>query len=248
MNKFSYKEYKKIISYYLNNLKITKLQNIKPNNKSFFFIRHDVEFSTLRALKMAKIENKELGVRANYFFHVKSNSYNLLSNKNIELVKQIQKLGHKIGLHFNYTGPNNKKYIKLELLTQISILKKYFKEVLIYYTPHRPSTIKSIQKHKGKKFINLYSKEYFTPFTEIKDDYSKPVFLSDSRRSWRYIHPLKLDLKKFRKVQLNFHPDVWSTSGLNNFRNYSNLINDSKKIFKQSLIDETDNLKKVIKL
>ena len=72
-NKFSFNEYKRIISYYLSELKLTKIENISYKTKNFFFIRHDVEFSILRAFDLAKFENEKLNIKTNYFFQIKNN-------------------------------------------------------------------------------------------------------------------------------------------------------------------------------
>ena len=69
-NPFSYKEYILIINKYRNRLK--NICEIDENNP-FAFIRHDVEFSTLRAYQMANIELK-MNVRTNYFFQTISNA------------------------------------------------------------------------------------------------------------------------------------------------------------------------------
>jgi len=245
---FSYNEYKRIISYYLKVLKLTKIENINNKTKEFFFVRHDVEFSVLRAFDLAKFEKEKLNIKTNYFFQIKNNCYNLISNKNIELVNKIQKMGHNVSLHFNYSGIDDQKIIKRELFNQFFLLNKYFKNVKNYFTPHRPNTMKSLMKSDIKGLINLYSKKYFTPFDEIKNDYNKPVYLADSRGKWKYVHPLELNLKKHRKIQLNFHPDLWSKKGLKDKKNYNNLIRENNKIFKQSLLDETDYLKKIVKI
>ena len=96
--------------------------------------------------------------------------------------------------------------------------------------------------------INLYSQDYFTPYDQIKNNYHLPLYLADSRGQWKYIHPLKIDLNKYKKIQLNFHPDLWSKKGLINKNNYYDLIKMNNKIFKQSLLDETDYLKKILKI
>mgnify|MGYP001345405507 CR=1 FL=1 len=73
INKFSFSEYKKIVSYFLAELEITKIENINKRSKKFFFIRHDVEFSVLRAFDLAKFEREKLGIKTNYFFQIKNN-------------------------------------------------------------------------------------------------------------------------------------------------------------------------------
>jgi len=56
-------------------------------------IRHDVDRKPFNALKMAKLEN-ELGIKASYYFRIVKKSY----DENI--IKEIVKLGHKIGYHY----------------------------------------------------------------------------------------------------------------------------------------------------
>ena len=133
-------------------------------------------------------------------------------------------MGHNVGLHFNYSGRNNQKNIKKELLNQFKILNKYFKNIKNYFTPHRPGQMKILQKSEIKGLTNLYTKNYFTPFNDIKKNYNLPLYLADSRGKWKYIHPLNIDLKKHKKIQLNFHPDLWSKKGLINKKNYDDLI------------------------
>ena len=69
----------------------------KPNR--FSLIRHDVEFSPRRALRLAEIDS-DLSVSSTFFFQVRNNAYNILSNENIDILNRIKNLGMDIGLHF----------------------------------------------------------------------------------------------------------------------------------------------------
>ena len=77
-NSFSYKEYISIINKFRSRLK--NIVDIDVSNP-FAFIRHDVEFSPLRAYKMANIELK-MNINTNYYFQTISNAYNVCSIKN----------------------------------------------------------------------------------------------------------------------------------------------------------------------
>ncbi len=68
MNNFSFSEYKKIILYYKKFLKPVFFDEINKDSNNFFIVRHDVEFSTERALELAKIEKKELNIKSSFFF------------------------------------------------------------------------------------------------------------------------------------------------------------------------------------
>lgn len=62
------------------------------------FLRHDVDWSPRRAVRMAEIE-AEHGVTATYFFLVTSPFYNVMNREVRERIEQIDDLGHEIGLH-----------------------------------------------------------------------------------------------------------------------------------------------------
>ena len=95
---FSYNEYKNIINIIKNHLPIVDFSDVNEQTDRFCVLRHDIEFSIDRAYELAKVE-KELGVTSTYTVQVRNNTYNALSEKNINLVKKIKDLGHHIGLH-----------------------------------------------------------------------------------------------------------------------------------------------------
>ena len=66
---------------------------------SFCVLRHDIEFSIDRALEMARIEHEDLNVHSTYTVQLRNNTYNALSQKNIEAIQEIESMGHYIGLH-----------------------------------------------------------------------------------------------------------------------------------------------------
>ena len=97
---FSYNEYKNIIKIVNLHLPILDFADVNGNTSEFCVIRHDIEFSIERAYQLACVEN-ELGVKSTYTVQLRNNTYNALSEKNIDLVKRIHDMGHKIGLHQN---------------------------------------------------------------------------------------------------------------------------------------------------
>ena len=97
---FSYNEYRNLISLIRNYLPIVDFSEVDETTEKFCVLRHDIEFSIDRAYELAKVE-KELGVTSTYTVQVRNNTYNALSEKNIDLIKRIKDLGHHIGLHQN---------------------------------------------------------------------------------------------------------------------------------------------------
>ncbi|MHA1423999.1 MAG: hypothetical protein ACTSSD_18095 [Candidatus Thorarchaeota archaeon] len=65
--------------------------------KANLFIRHDVDISLSRTLKMAAIE-KELGVSSTYFFRMHAERYTF--EQAIPIIKKLSDEGFEIGLHY----------------------------------------------------------------------------------------------------------------------------------------------------
>ena len=60
---------------------------------SFVIIRHDVEYSVERALALSRVE-ESMDFRSHYFFQWTNNSYNILSRKNRDILKEMhERLG-----------------------------------------------------------------------------------------------------------------------------------------------------------
>lgn len=244
MNNFSFEEYKKIIRYYKKFLRPVFFDKVNKYSNNFFIIRHDVEFSTERALELAKIEKKELNIKSSFFFQITNNSYNLFSYENRKIILAIKKMGHKIGLHFNYKGQNSNLKIKKELISQSKIFNKLFKNDYKFFSPHRPSKFPFLLKVKNKNLKNTYSKLFFNDFENAKKNVEKIIYLADSRHEWKYLHPLKLDLTIHKKVHLVFHPDAWSKKGYTKKSNYDLLKSEKLLEFNNTLLTETDYLKR----
>jgi predicted peroxiredoxin len=78
------------------------------NKTKNIFIRHDVDHDPFLALEMAKIE-AELGICSTYYFLTTDTFFakKLWKKKRkeyLEAVKQIQDLGHEVGLHYDFFG------------------------------------------------------------------------------------------------------------------------------------------------
>ena len=98
-NRFSYDEYKEIILLIQEHLPIVSFDDVIDKGlEKYCVIRHDIEYSMDRALKLAQLEN-ELNIKSTYCVQVRNNIYNAVSDKNIEIAKQINDLGHEIALH-----------------------------------------------------------------------------------------------------------------------------------------------------
>lgn len=77
LRSFSYNEYIAILEKYRETI---KSPSDIFSNDFFTLIRHDVEFSVVRAYKMALVE-ANLNISSTYFFQAISNAYNITSQK-----------------------------------------------------------------------------------------------------------------------------------------------------------------------
>ena len=80
---------------------INRFKDLNDNSEGFI-LRHDIDFDLVLAEKMATIEY-ENDIHSTYFILVGCETYNILSSANREILFNILKLGHEIGLHFDPT-------------------------------------------------------------------------------------------------------------------------------------------------
>ena len=238
---FSYNEYKNIISIIKEHLPIVDFKNVSNNTLKFCILRHDIEFSIDRAYKLAKIE-KEIGVSSTYTVQIRNNTYNALSEKNINLIKKIRDLGHHIGLHQNppYMSPEElEKYVSEDIKT----LEKCYGFEVDRFAFHRPKKeyLKAYFELPNK--INCYDRKFFH-FFETKPKELDVLYLADSNHEWKYGYPLDFDFSKINKLQLLTHPFSWSECGGDNYGNFLSLIRERNNELVNSMNTETNTFPK----
>ena len=62
------------------------------------YLRHDVDYSLEMALRLAEV-NAELGIRGTFCVLLRSQIYNLLSDRSLSALEKIAALGQNLGLH-----------------------------------------------------------------------------------------------------------------------------------------------------
>ena len=237
-NQFSYKAYIKILHKYKD--KFCDFANVE-SMKSYVLLRHDVEFSPIRALEIAKIENNE-NISSSFLFQVRSNAYNVLSSINRKIINEIISLGHKVGLHFYVTHleENNWDSLRMELLKQADILNFAINKEIDRFSYHRPPrwVLKNREDHL-KNLINMYGKSYF----ELSEAPQHIKYLADSKHSFPYGNPM--GNYAFNKMQILLHPDEWSNKGYQTKDNFNSLAEEHLDQFKLTLKTETKIYNKV---
>jgi len=235
---FSYNEFKNLIGIVKQNLPIVDYKDVKDNTKKFCVLRHDIEFSIDRAYKLAKIEN-ELGVISTYTVQVRNNTYNALSEKNINLILKIKELGHHIGLHQNPPSSMKLDTLKDYIMRDITILEECYGFEIDRFAFHRPKKEYLNYYVQLDNKINCYDKKFFH-FFENKPESLEILYLADSNHKWKYGYPLDFDFSKINKLQLLTHPFSWSDSGGDNYGNFVTLIRERNDELVNSMNTETN--------
>lgn len=160
-------------------------------------LRHDIDFSVDLAHAMARTE-AELGVRATYFFMLSSNAYNLLSQHNRRLVREIVAMGHVASLHFD---PDIHADVDAGFVEECAAIAPLTGPVSIV-SLHRPGDFLIDNNRALPGARHTYEDRYFR---ELK-------YVSDSGGSFSHGHPLETEaFEAGRSIHLLLHPIWWTT-------------------------------------
>ena len=185
-------------------------------------LRHDIDFDTSRAHECAVIE-RQLGIKAAYFFLLRSKFYNLYAPEDFENVRKIQELGHTISVHFD---PVLYEDFQAGLRKEVSLFMQLFDTPVQIISLHRPNNFFKNLDEPIFGIEHTYQRKYFK---DIK-------YFSDSTGAWRYGHPLESEAFARRKsLHVLSHPVWWMTHAATNkdkLRGYfGRRVNELKKEF-----------------
>ena len=250
MNKFSYIEYRNIITLVKQNLPIMDFSEVNDEVNAFCVLRHDIEFSIDRALEMARIEHDDLGVHSTYTVQLRNNTYNALSQKNIEAIQEIESMGHYIGLHQNPPQMSDDELVDY-ITKDIETLEHYYGFSVDRFAFHRcgsnPGILERYVEVPGK--INCYAKEFFHYFSGDKPEEIRVHYLADSNHDWKYGHPFNIDYWDLpQKMQLLTHPYSWTERGYENISNFTKLIKERNEELLSDMNSETKTFPKELLL
>lgn len=233
---FSFEDYRKI-------LKIIKSTGRQAGYKEalgreqFIIMRHDVEYSVERAYNLAKVE-ESMDFTSAYFFQWTNNSYNILSRKNMDMVKDMHERGHVIGLHYALNGLTDMEQVRRQIVKEMNILSEMFGFEVDTFSVHRPSKDVLRENIKLPGILNAYQDDFFTFAENVTDDTPVAVkYMSDANHIWRYGYPDEKNILSHDKVQILTHPFAWTKNGYDNFENYKTLVTEKTT----EVIDSIDN-------
>jgi len=163
-------------------------------------LRHDIDFSLFGLQNLAELE-ADLGQQAIYLFRPDCHTYNLFSSESMNLIKKIQDLGHKIGLHIDRRAISDVssfdgfvQAVRDRFQTQVGVSMNYV-------SWHRPFEEDLAGPETINKMISLYS----------HSRWNKSSYISDSAGSWDQEKELKLLTLCASNdyFQLLIHPEWW---------------------------------------
>ncbi len=197
-------------------------------DKRYCLMRHDIDTSLKCALEMAQIEH-ELGIKANYFFMLRSPAYNLFSRYAFDVLLKIHEMGHEIGLHFDAAHPainpgNLIDVVESELYTLSTLCNHPIYAVSF----HQPSAEILSGDILVPDKINTYNKK------QMADWY----YTSDSNRIWKEYNAFSVfDSGNYRLIQMLIHPIWWIYSDVRIEDAWNSAILDNFRIMQQQFLD-----------
>jgi peptidoglycan/xylan/chitin deacetylase (PgdA/CDA1 family) len=163
-------------------------------------LRHDVDLSVEAALRMARIE-ADHGVRSAYFFLLTSSLYNVFERPARAQIREIESLGHDVGLHFSTHTYWPKADLPREdeltarVETELSALDTVVEEPLTTVSFHIPPIW--VLDRAFEHVPSTYEPQYF----------SEIGYLADSGQRWRDQPPTARDFPE--TLQVLTHPGLW---------------------------------------
>ena len=233
---FSYSDYKEIINIIKESGRGCNFRQAQERDK-FIIMRHDVEFSVDRAFALSKLE-LSMDFTSTYFFQWTNNSYNILSKKNMDMIKYMHERGHVIGLHFALNGLTDMELVRKKILQEIHVLSEMLGFEITEFSIHRPSADVLRENIVFPGIINAYQDEFFTFSENVTDSTPLHVkYISDAKHRWNYGTPDADTLFNNERVQILTHPYSWTKKGYDNLENFRTLIQERN----EELMDTIDN-------
>jgi hypothetical protein len=165
--------------------------------------RHDIDMSPHRALRLAQIES-ELSLPCHYFVMFGSMFYNAFEPRVSAMLRDIVKLGHGVGLHFDASvyPASNRDQMEQALAQEAGMLASLLGCPLTSFSLHNPTVSATVKledaTHAG--LVNASSPSLVGSFT----------YCSDSNGIWRHrrLHDVLVDPAVSRVYALT-HPEWW---------------------------------------
>jgi hypothetical protein len=200
----------------------------------FFILRHDVDYSTAAALRLARLE-AERGWRATYFLLPNSLYYNLLHPDHARVAATLVELGHEVGLHYDvgfFRAFPRERWEEL-LLEQASLLARLSGAAVDAIAMHQPGLNGPDPFRGWDRFQNAYDDRFFRDM----------AYVSDSCRAWRDAAWEMLGSGRIPpRLQLVLHPVNWSPTDRDRVAIFAGVHHEQRALLDRA---EADLLEKI---
>jgi hypothetical protein len=190
---------------------IKRVCDFADDNK-VILLRHDIDFSLENALELAKLEY-QVGVKSSYYVYLHSELYNALSPKGMEMIRQIHKMGHEIGLHYDS---------RYDVKCEGSLVGFISGDSVRTVTQHFPDATKKIFENYDANDLPL-------------------KYISDSGMNWREGCMCE-NIGKHKKLHINTHAEWWF-GGNDRWQAINNMYQSYESILARNMQQVRDMLK-----
>lgn len=164
-------------------------------------LRHDVDYSPEAALAIGDVE-RSIGARSTFFFLLRSAFYNPLGPGVHRIMRELQSMGHAIGLHHDPTASANggTEAAVVEEARILALICGCEIKTVSFHRP-MPQYLRGPDKLAG--LWNTYGKRFMVDMG----------YCSDSRGVWEHGHPIsQAAVRDGRGLQLLTHPIWWASA------------------------------------
>ena len=200
---FTLDNYRRLIRIAKDNYEFVSFKKFKSASSNNLIVwRHDIDFSTYYALKMAKIDAAE-GIDSTFFINMHSEFYNLFECEDSKNINNIIKLNRNIGLHIDthYYGIRTEKELNRCLKLEKAFIEKNFDTKIYCFSFHiNDKNTMKFEKCSYGGLINVYSSYYK----------KRVEYCSDSNGYWRYKRLEDvLTQSQSHRLQVLTHDALW---------------------------------------
>jgi hypothetical protein len=196
---YTYDRYREFLEEFLD--RGYRFESFEPRPTSnTVILRHDIDWSPNKALTIAEIE-ADLGVSAAFFFLVTSPMYNPLNDRVREVVAEIERLGHRVGLHFDthqyWDAEPDADALRRRVTFEQDVLTDIADRIEPTVAFHNPPDWVLGKSFDG--FVNAYAERFL----------SDMAYVADSNQRWTDDGPWSGDPPEC--VQVLIHPVLWGS-------------------------------------
>lgn len=169
-----------------------------PIHEDTLLLRHDVDWSPRKALRIAELE-ADNGVRSTFFFLLTSPFYNPFNQQVREIINNVTEMGHDVGVHFSthqyWTTAPPAEELTTRVEREIETLRAITDTTIDVVSFHNPP--EWIIRERFDGFHNTYEPRFF-------DDIA---YRADSNQRWREQPPFEGGIPA--PLQILTHPVLW---------------------------------------